>query len=585
MTRAFAALSIVLALGCAGDIGESPGDDGGFPDAGHCTVFLTFDPTNAIAAPETKVRAIAHVSGALGVLAYTWTVRYEGAIVPTQLADADGAAVWFDAPNAGVYDVMVDVSSNLCPTGQATYNVGVAGGATTQVRLRVTPPPTMQAPPSERLVLVTGGASFDLGTVVVDTGVLATGSVFVPSGDGTAYLRFIPLGAADAYVEAYADAGGSYQARVLNQPHDVLIVPRDPNVAPVRVRNWLPGTFLQPLGSSVVVQGTVRGPDDAPIANANVQLMSDGVPSTRGTTSSTGAFTLLVAEGFEDGEVTVEVTPPPATGLPRLVATSATLDLDQPLAVRYATTLARRNIGGATVRRGGSALPGAKVTVTGTISAAGTITAGTAASARGEVRVVATTNASGALPSALAPAVPLSAVVAVNAGDHAVAPFDLTTALPSTIDAPATQTITTQLQGPTGTPLAGAVLELAPIGALAMAGATPVRAVAGSNGAVTARVASGGRYELRAVDPAGRAAPVVVLDVGAATIVATYTLGPAIEISGTLLQSGSSVPVGRAALQLRCTGCSGIDRTRSLAEGTSGPSGEFAIAVRDPGTM
>nr|MBA3821220.1 carboxypeptidase regulatory-like domain-containing protein [Deltaproteobacteria bacterium] len=297
-------LAVAVAVGCsalaacAGDAGagdDAPINDGGGTDApAGCGVFLTFDPEVVLAGPASEVRSIANVSGAPGVLAYSWQVKRGGVDVAFALAQADGSAVTFAAPTAGPYTVMVavDAPGAFCPTAQGTVNVGVPGGNVGQVRLRVIPPPTVSAPPVEKLVLVTGGASFSLGTVAVDPGVVATGHVRMAATGVPAYLRFIPLGGRDAYVETFAGADGAFSARVHNQLHDVLIVPSVPGVAPRLVAGWAPGTAVLAVDAGVAVTGTVIAPGGGPVANAKVQLTVGGEPSTLTTSDGSGSFSV-----------------------------------------------------------------------------------------------------------------------------------------------------------------------------------------------------------------------------------------------------------------------------------------------------
>lgn len=587
MTRArwLAGIGLVAACGGGADSGTPINDSGPSNDSSvSCDVFVTFEPELAYADPATRIRAVANVVNAPGISTYTWQVRRAGVDLPFVEALPGLRAVEFAGDVAGPIDVLVGVDAPgvQCPTGQAAINVAAPGSNVGQVRIRVFPPSTIAAPPSEKLVFVQGGANYSVGAIAIDPGTLATGQLTANGVGVPAYLRFIPLSSPDAYVEAYASTTGAFAARVLVQPHDVLVVPLVPGFAPTVV-TWSPGMGLA-IGAGTAVSGVVRGPTGAAIAGAKVKLTIEGVPSTLATTDAAGAFTVR-ATLFAGATVTVEATPPAATGLPRLIARSNAFALAQPLDVRYASGLAIRDVGGATVRRGGAAQAGAQVAIVGKLASAGTVTAGVAIAASGEVRTAATANASGVLPALRAPAAPLSAVVTLGPGDHAVTAINLTTTTPATIDAPPMVAIATQIRDGALAGLPEAVFEAIPTGALAMAGADPVRVASGAEGMLGAQLAAGGRYDLRLTDPTGHAAPLRVADVAATGVAAAYTLPAALRLSGSLVLTGNPSPVGYAAVQILCTQCTGVDRNRPLAEAATSESGDFGVAVLDPGTM
>jgi hypothetical protein len=416
--------------------------------------------------------------------------------------------------------------------------------------------------------------------------VVATASVRSGSTGVPAYLRLMPGAAKEAAVETFAGAGGGFTVRVLGQAHDVLVIPTVPGLAPRLVEDWQPSMPAIDVGAGSTVAGVVRGPSGTALAGAKVQLKIGEAPSTVATTAANGTFTLL-AELAPGKPVTVDVAPPDGSGLPRLVAVSAAWNLAQQLQIDYAPSLSLRDLAGARIRRGGVAVAGAKVVVVGTLAAAGAVsTGGAPVIATGAVRVAVTASGAGVLPAALAPARPLSAVVEVAPNDHAVAAIDLTSATPADIDAPPAVAVATLLRRPEGTPIEGAVLDAVPIGALALAGVTSaVRARSGASGQIATSLAAGARYDLRIHDPAlARGAPALARDVTAQTIAVSYALAPALVVTGTLLQQGSPTPLGGAAVQLLCTACSGLDRDRPIAEGTSRPDGAFTLVIPDPGT-
>jgi hypothetical protein len=334
----------------------------------------------------------------------------------------------------------------------------------------------------------------------------------------------------------------------------------------------------------MLITGAVHDPADAPIQGATVQLTIDGVPSTVATTGANGGFSLHAQPGA--GVVTVEVVPPVSTGLPRLTASSDALDVKMPLQIRYRSSLVRKNLAGLQIVRQGTPLASASVMIVGTLPAstlpAGTVTSGSGApvDATGDVRVAATTDASGALPSMQVPAAALSVVIKAS-DDLAIAALDTTRSLPATLEAPSMLMVTTAAAGPSEM-LSGAVLDAVPAGALAMAGAPTVHFRADQRSLI-ALLPPGGHYDLRFRDPLARRAPLMVADVDAAAIVPSYVLPTALQIRGTV-KSGTQ-PLAGAAVQILCDACVGLDRATPMAETTADAAGQFVVAVPDPGTM
>jgi len=579
---------------CAGDVGSGGDDDGTLPDGNPgCTTFIAFEPADPVASATVPVRANARVQNAPGVIDYTWFVTFQGVQIAHAPAQDDSSAITFPAVSPGVYSVHLRVGSpDPCPTAQAELNVKASGANQTTLRLQITPPPGANVPPSERAVPVSGGADLSVGTVALDGGVTAPGQVKSGSAGVTSYVRLMPLGTEDTAVEAYTGGDGKFSARVQNFLHDVLVIPAVPGAAPWLVTRWMPTTSSTAfaIGPWKTVRGVVRRPGGAALAGAKVQLKIGRVPSTIGTTAADGSFSLLV-QPLPGELVAVDVTPPAGSGLPRLRAQSTTMfDLDQDFQIGYVASLALRDLGGATgatVVRAGAAVSGAKLTLVGGLPAIGTVATGAApgVSASGSVQITATTSTSGKLPSTLAPARLLTAVVEVVPNDHAVAAIDLTSGTPAEIDAPPAVPVSTQLRRPDGTPIADAVLDAVPVGALAAAGvASTLRVRSGTGGQISASLAAGGHYDLRVHDPVrGRGAPLIVLD-ATAPLAASYTLQRGLVVRGTLLLQGSPTPVGGAALQVLCATClDPIERSRPIAEGTSLPDGTFTLIVPDPG--
>lgn len=584
MKRASPSLLILMfAVGCAGgpEGTDTPPNDA----AAGCTTTLRFEPDPAIAGPDTRVRAIAEVYDAPGFVTYAWHVDHQGVPVPTEIEQMDGSHITFPAPTAGIYGVRFEVTALVyCPPQLVDFTVLAEGANVTQVRLHVSPGLDTNVPPIDRLVPVSGGGDFSLGPIILDPGIVVNGQVRDGSVNIPAYLRFMPAAGKEAIVETFTSPTGAFSARVAGtQNHDVLVVPTVPGYAPLLVEDWSSVDSLIEIDSGTPISGVVRDPAGGLLAGAKVQLTIDGVPSTLSTTSATGSFSVRARQ--VTGMVTVDVTPPAGRGLPRLVASSPDFVLGSAMQINYAASLVpMRDLAGTTVRRQGVAINGAQVTLVGSMAAVGTVTAGTTASASGVVRIAATASATGVLPTTLAPARALVAVTQVAGNDHAVSPIDLTAGVPASIDAPPAQAIATQIRQPDLTPISGAILDAVPVGALALAGVSAsVRVTSAASGAIAASFAGGGHYELRFHDPAARGAALIVPDVTAGSIAAAYALRKGLFATGTL--QSNQTAVGGASVQILCSLCSGLDRDRPLAEGASGPTGEFKLVVPDPGTM
>ena len=567
-----ALLGVVALVGCAGDAGAA--DD-------TCQVSITTTPIDPIAGPTTEIRAASVVSQAPGTLVYSWNVVKGGTLVDFSDAQSDHSEIMFLATESGTYDVTLDVHASLgslCPQGSAHVNV-LANNMMGNARLHVIPPASAMAPLTDRAIVLHDGADFDMGPVVLDGGVTSSGIVQTTGGGIAAYLQFIPQGMDGAVVETFAPASGAYSVRLLNQTHDVIVVPAVAGLAPRKILNYHPtSTSTLQVDAGDTITGTVKQ-GATPIANAKVQLTIDGVPTTLGTTLANGSFTVqgvVVA----NATVKIEVTPQIASGLPRLEATGL-LDVTVPVTVAYGA-LPLTNLVGTPVKRGAVAQPNKPVTIVGTVASVGTVTAGIAANGTGFVRIPTTTDGSGNLPSVTVPEVSLFAVTTVAPGDLAVGLFTAVAGPPAQIDAPAMTAFSTHASG-VSMMLSGATLDLVPTRALALAGSPALHFIADANGAIAGVVPTGGAFDVRWSDPAGRRAPLVVPDT--TQILATYLLPPAIYISGDLSVQGSSNPIVGASVQILCADCNGLDRNRPIAEVASDPHGAFSIAVPDPGPM
>jgi hypothetical protein len=595
------ALLALVFTGCAADLdgvsdpphgADGPTVEPGADAPGGCQVSLEYSPAFPIAGPSSTITVVATVLNAPGTLDYDWHVHFKNvAITPSETSDHK--QISFTALEPGPYnvDLAVTGSSTFCPSTSAIVNVGVTGARNRFVRLHIVAPPGKDAVPIDDVIMISGGADSEQPTRAVPPGMRFDRIVSGPNGPLPAYLRFIPNGRPDAIIEAFSDSTGHASVVLDNSMFTVLVVPSIPDAPPRRITNWTAANPFLVTDAGTEVNGQVNDPANAAVAGAKVQLMIDGVPSTVATTDADGRFKLFTAT--VTGPITVEVVPPESTGLPRLSATSSQFDLGALVAVRYAASLAHKDLAGTRVVRGGVPVGGARVTAVGSLDEAGTVTSGAGAPvpAAGEVRITASTDGSGALPAMRVPAAQLSAVIEVARGDLAVIALDATGDVPGSLDAPAMASIATAVVNADRTALPGAVLDLVPRGALAKAGVPVLHVIVDADSAIRTAIAAGGRYDLRFRDPIGRGASLVVTDRTATAIEPTYQLPPKILLSGGLTYNGQ--PLANASLQILCdeppggatASCTGIERARPIAETVSDATGQFTLAVPDPGTM
>jgi hypothetical protein len=567
------AIAVTALLGaCAGDLGAT-GDD-----TDDCSVSISYTPTMPVAGPTSEVRLISTVTHSSGSHSYTWAVTKNGTSVTTTDAQTDGSEATFIADAVGPYEVSLDVFASLggsCPQAHATVNV-LRDATFENMRLHIVPPVTAMGPTVDRPLQIHDGTDFDMGAVVLELSTVATGTVRSSSGVGIpAYLQFYPLGMAGAMVETFAGSNGAFSARLLIQPHDVIVIPAATNIAPERLTNYSTTGSLPMLLAPDSISGSVHQ-GATPIAGARVQITIDGVPTTIGTTAANGTYTVLGHHAAPNKIVKVEITPPAASGLPRLEA-SGTINTQNAIDASYAgVTL--RNLSGVAVRRGGSALPNRPVVIVGQVTSTSTIAG--LSTTTGYVRIATITDAGGNLPSVLAPATILSAVTTVAQGDLAVG--SVAAGTPAFIDAPAMTAISTTAGGGTDA-LSGVTLDLIPKDELAAANAPSLHFIGDAGGHVTGNIPTGGTYDVRWSDPQGRRGLLVLFN--KTSLTASYTLPPAVYVSGDVTITGSTNPVVGASVQILCESCTGVDKTRPIAEVATDGHGSFTLAVPDPAAM
>jgi hypothetical protein len=585
--RTWIAAAALFAAHAACSFGRSTFDPGGTGDAGalsdQCQVSLGYVPTEPVAAPGTGVEVNATTLHATGPLTYTWQVVFEGH--PVRFSTGPGRSIIdFVAENPGVYEVSVDIAGADCSRASTMINVRAPGASSQTMRLRVLAPVTSPAPPYEKLVVIKGGAAAYLGLYNLDLGEPTDLMVLGPAGGVPAYLRFTPNLSPDTFVEAFSNATGSATERFLPGVYAVMAVPSVAGLAPSRAKSWVPGQLLR-VDAGQAVTGTVRDPKNALLAGATVQLTLDGVPSTVATTAADGSFALRAAVPTSAVPVTVDVVPPAASGLPRLTATSQSFNLGMPLQIRYTSAPAPVDLGGTAVQRPDqSRIAGARVTVVGTLAAAGTITAGTSVTATGDVRITAAADAGGTLLARLVPVAPLSSVIEDGTGVLAVVALDTTAGVPARLTVPPLVAAPIMVSGADAAAAPGATLDLVPTGALGMASTVTLHFVADATGALQPppRLPPGGHYELRLADPLARFAPLFIADRAVEAIAPSYQLSTGVRLGGVVQRA--NVPLGGASVQILCNDCTGIAHDKPLVEVVSDAVGQFTLVMPDPGT-
>ncbi len=580
---------VLLASGCAGDAQDGSGlvDAGSSGDGGIPACTLTWFPFAPEANPLAPLR-VRIDSGAAGVFIYEWTVVHAGATIAHTVESAAGNEINFIAADPGIYNVSVTISGGFtsCPFVSEAIPVSAPGANNNIYRLRAVPPPATGVPPQEQVVEVKGGADA-INNIQLDPGITAAGTVRNGmAGPGVpAYVKFMPGSAPLAFTEKFTSSSGAYSTKLVGITHSVLVIPQSTALAP-KLLSWTPTTTALVVGPGQLVTGTVRNPAATGLGGAKVQLMANGVPSTIGTTAGDGSFSLR-ADFPAGSTITVNVTPPAASGLPRLQASGA-FTLTSTMQIDYSASLTTCNLAGTPVRRNSINQPDANVTVVGTLTAsAGLVTAGAAATALGTVRIAASADGSGLLPSVLVPrAATLSAVTQLGPTDFAVDGLDTSACPALVIDAPAQEVATGIAKTPSNTVLNGLRVEATPVGVLALADAQTISTTTDSNGAFSLPLAANGRYEVRYIDPQARVARREDSNITAAGIPDDVLMPLAVGIQGKVSISSSAQPLAGTSIMLLCTQCSSsVDAARPIAHTTTNGLSEYRLAVPDPGTM
>lgn len=579
------ALLMLALAGCAGSADGSDVNDGGTGADGNTSgCVLAYDPADPSASPILPIRVYTTILNPQGVVTFNWTVTFGGTQVAYTQQAADLSQISFVAPDPGIYKVEVVVGGTpSCSYGTTNINVGAPGANADVFRLRTVPSPAL-APPQETYIQVKGGAEVDR-TIALDAGVSVTGLVKDSATNAmvAGYLKFMPRTMPTAFTELFSASTGMYTLRLLPVDHDVLVVPTSTALAPKLV-TWraAPMTTQLEVGPGTVVTGTVRGPSGAGLAGAKVQLYAGGVPSTLGTTAGDGTFSVRTDFPASASNVTVKVTAPATSGLPRLEATSA-FNLAPAMQINYAASLATCDLANTPVQRAGVDQGGAQVSVVGSLAGvAGTINS---INATNSVRVGATASGAGRLPAMLVPRGALSAVTELAMNDHAVSAIDTSACNVTAIDAPAMTTINGTTKKTATATLDAVRVEAEPIGVLALAGVSPIQVTSDASGAFALPLAAGGRYNVRFIDPHQRVAPLVASNVAPGGVPTNAVLPKALALTGKVTVATSMNPVIGASVQILCATCTGLETARPITETATDTISRYRIAVPDPGTM
>jgi len=598
---AVAALVVPAAAGlvssACGGLGSGDNPDAGSPSDGGgplCEMVVEYAPSSPEVGATVDLDGSIYKQQVSGFESYEFTVTRSGApVATTDRSPFDGSKVSFVADQPGPYRVELrgDVDGLSCTDGVITINVTDAGTPRRRFRFHFVPALGQPAPQQDLVFEVPGLAPYDLGTVGLDTGIAVAGTVSDAGGSPrAAYLRFTRQ-SDGAVTEAFANATGAYTTRLADGTYDLLAVPDDPSLAPRQVSAVASVLGELTLTAGDTVTGTVRDSGGAPIAGAQVALRIAGVPSAVGTTDGTGVFSLAAHLG---GAAALTVTPPAASGLPRLevdASAGLTPSTGVALAIAYAAGLTSRTLAFDVTTAGGAAAPGASVTFVRRASAnAGTITpaGGSAVAAAGGLRITAEGDGTGHVSGLIVPD-GVYDVIARSAGGAGVTlkSLDLSTGQPSpsAIALAVVGTVSGTVAGG-GNAVAGVQVVAAPRGLLASEPGAAAMAVTDAGGAFALPLVGGGTFDLT-FEPQGaelgraRLAAVAAPAAGGNSSLGQTDLAGAIAVSGKVAIPGVAVASGVSVLVF-CDGCSGPEASLPIAEGVTGPQARFTVALPDP---
>lgn len=577
------------------------GDDSGNPpDAGSCSVAINVTP----AAPQAfaTIEATATVLDGSGFVTVAWTVSGPAGPVSSMPANADGTAIQFVADEAGPYDIQAQAMAGgwSCTLGSTTVNVTASDAQRKDLRLRYTPLAGQPAPAQDDplVVSVYGGSPMTLPDRTLDSGTLVDALLTGPDGPLPAYLRLDPLGGPTGAhpLELFAAADGAYAARLPGGVYDLLVVPDDGAIAPLRVG----AQTVADLGAGYVVDsgdvvtGTLFAPDGTtPVAGALVAVAADDLPAVLATTAADGTFqaAVRVAGG---APLAITVVPPVLSGYAQLALTA-----DAGVTVAPGAQLTLRLADAPTVLLSASVtsddgLPFAGVPVTfvaSSFAAAGTLSVDGAApvAVASAARATITSDASGAFTVAL-PQAAYTVILApptIAAGQALTSTtLDLTTGAPMTPPVFVTAGVTPYtlfVTDPDGNAVDAAHVTAVARGIAGVGLGATAFGETDASGTLDLPLSADVSYDLIVDPPRGAGVARARLDVAGGGAAGTLVLPAALPVTGTLrFAAGTGQPGVRVAAY--CVTCDpGEDPTQPLAETVTGAGGAFLLELPDPG--
>ncbi len=549
-------LSALGALGALGAMSACAGDVSGSDTL--CQLSISLAPGTTVPR-NTVVTATAEVLGSLwGPL--DWVISNRDTVLTRS-----GESISFEATEQGSYTVQL--SSPAC-TG-ATLKLQVDDGVPLLgYQLRVSAPDGRVA-----LLSYTDRFNQDAELELQARAERVSGQVEVAGVGAPAIVRIWPGNREDPVAELATGSDGTFEVLLEEAKHDVLVVPLGAE-APQRLE-WTPvagTTGKLRVAAGLPVSGRVLAPLGSALAGAKVALTIDGVPSTVATTAPDGSFALRARAG---SKIEISVTPPAGSGLPRLALSDALVSLTTPLDVRYADTLEVRDLGGLAVTLDGAAAPGARVTVIGTMAAAGCIEPCASNKLAGFVRQAAFTNGAGVLASLRVPRGALHAVLEASSGEQAVHAVDTSAPAPSALAIAREPEISGSVTL-AGEPLAEAVVRLEPLGPLEAAGVGVRQVQTAADGRFSSAAATGGQYRVVAADPRWRGIPVAE-EVSAPAAIGAVSLRSRIVLRGQV--TDGTRPIPHAAIELQCSSCVGLERQRPISATLADLTGAYQLAL------
>lgn len=517
------------------------------------------------------------------------------------MVDPSGRSIHFVATAAGPHAVRVvgSVSNVICDGDAVTFAVVDASAPSVRYRLRYAPLADQPAPPQEdpAALIVSGSADVVLPARTLDPGFVVTGALTGPGGAPVgAYLHLTPADGGAGLV-LVAGPNGAYAGRLPSGRFDVVVVPYDGALAPLRRVDQTAEALDQGyvLDAGATLSGVIRAGDSSPVAGARVRVAAGTLPATVATTEPDGSFSARFRPSA--GPLVLEVVPPPGSGLPELrldAAAGVTLVGGESVEVTYAivpTVVLAATASDAA----GAPLPGARLTFVARSVAAGgalSVDGGAATALAPAIRAQAVADGTGAL-AVLLPEGEYDVVVEPPAGASGQglgrASLDLRGGAPASPPVFSTSALA-DFRVTVLTP-GGAVVEGARVGASSRGihgVGVGVASVAMTNtmGAATLRLAPGVVYDVRIEPP--RAVPGVARAFGAAMATGptgqgmTFKLPAAVEVAGELLFS-TGVGQPGVHVQASCDVCpAGLVSGSVVAETTTGAGGRFLLRLPSP---